>query len=467
MENKKSLFFCAIGGSGMLPLAMIMKARGFEVAGSDRSHDQKRTPERFAFIEKQGIHLFPQNGSGISPHVERMIVSTAVEKTVPDVQAAMEQHIPIVHRAALLAEIANHARTSIGVAGTSGKSTTTGMIGWVLHYAGHKPTIINGAVMKNFVSADIPFASSVVGDPDLVVTEVDESDGSIALFSPTIAVLNNIAIDHKTMDELRTLFATFVGKAQKVVLNLDNEETANLARTLPSDTQITYSLTMTEATLLAQNIVFTQDGVSFDVRHAPNGQTVSLHLHVTGHHNVSNALAALGAALAKGMGLAEAAKALEAFTGIARRLDVLGRACGVTVIDDFAHNPDKIAASLRSLHLHDGRLLILFQPHGYGPMKLMRNELAACFTQGLYNNDVLFMPDPLYLGGTVDREVTSKDLIGDIVAQGRKATYLSKREDCAAALIKMARTGDRIIIMGARDDTLPQLGHEILFHLGS
>ena len=447
----------------MLPLAMIMKARGCEVSGSDRSHDQKRLPERFAFIEKQGIHLFPQNGSGLTQHIDQMIVSTAVEKTVPDYQAALDHKIPVVHRATLLAHIANEAKTSIAVAGTSGKSTTTGMLGWLLFNAKANPTIINGAVMKNFISTDIPFASSVVGDPDLVVTEVDESDGSIAQFSPTIAVLNNIAVDHKSMEELRALFAAFVGKARHIVLNLDNDEAARLA--LP-DRTITYSLVNPSATLVASNLVFAQGEVTFQVTHTPSGETAMVELRVPGHHNISNALAALGGALAYGLSFADAARAIDGFSGIARRMDVIGMTkSGITIIDDFAHNPDKIAASLRTLHQTQGRLLILFQPHGYGPLKLMRTAFATGFAKGLADDDVLYMPDPLYLGGTTDRDVTSADLVKDITDLGAKAVYLSKREDCASAIIREAKAGDRVVIMGARDDTLPALAKEILYHL--
>lgn len=466
MTDKRSLFFCAIGGSGMMPLALMMKARGYDVAGSDRARDQGRTPERFAFLEQQGVHLFPQNGSGISEHTGKMVVSTAVEKTVPDYQAALEKKIPVIHRAALLAEISNSARTSIAIAGTSGKSTTTGMTGWILACAKKNQTIVNGAVMKNFVSPAIPFASSVVGDPDLFVAEVDESDGSIENFSPSIAVLNNIAVDHKTMDELRTLFADFITKAPVCVINLDNDETAKLAAARNTGETVTFSLTKTDATLVASNIKHAPDGTAFDVTYAPDKTTRHLSLRVMGHHNVANALAALGATLSIGVSLDEACAALSSFEGIARRMDVIGTSNGVTVIDDFAHNPDKIAASLRALHEFEGRLLILFQPHGYGPLKLMRDGFIDVFATNLKKDDALFMCDPLYLGGTTSRDVTSADIVAGLTEKQIRACAIAKREDCAAAIIKMAQKGDRIVIMGARDDTLPQLAKEILFHVG-
>jgi UDP-N-acetylmuramate--alanine ligase len=201
----KAYFFCGIGGSGMLPLALILKAKGFEVSGSDRSHDQGRTPEKFAFLRARGIALFPQDGSGIKGPEQTIVTSTAVEPEVPDVKAAFSAGAPLMTRAELLAQLFNAAPLSIGVAGTSGKSTTTGMIGWILSVAGRDPTIMNGAVMRNLVTPELPFASAAVGVGDAFVSEVDESDGSIAHYVPKIAVVNNIAFDHKPLDELRAL----------------------------------------------------------------------------------------------------------------------------------------------------------------------------------------------------------------------------------------------------------------------
>lgn len=447
----------------MLPLALMMRARGFDVTGSDRGHDQGRTPERFAFIRNQGIRLFPQDGSGITPQTGRVVVSTAIEPTVPDYQAAQRLGVPVIHRAALLAELFNGAKTRIGIAGTSGKSTTTGMIAFLLSRAKLDPTVVNGAIMKDFVTPDMPLASAVVGDPDLFVAEVDESDGSIAQFTPTIAVLNNIALDHKSMDELRALFGAFVGKASHAIINLDNAEAAALAHKTQS---LTYSLHDETATLVARDIALAPDHMGFTVRHAPESQEVRVTLNVTGPHNISNALAALGTALACGLPLTQAAQALSGFTGIARRLDILGTAGDITIIDDFAHNPDKIAASLRALHQFDGRLLILFQPHGYGPLRLMKQELIDGFAANLAAKDELFLCDPLYLGGTTNREVGSAEIVQGIVAQGRKASHIPTREAIADRLVAMAHAGDRIVVMGARDDTLPLLGKDILRRLG-
>src|SRR6266567_3256539 len=250
MSQFGDYFFCGIGGSGMTPLALIIQAGGGRVEGSDRALDQGRNSERFEFLRARGVRLHPQDGSGIRRAEQTLVTSTAVEETVPDVQAARRIGARIITRANLLAQLFNRAALSIGVAGTSGKSTTVGMIGWILHRAGRSPTIMNGADMKNFIDAGAPFASARVGDGDIFVSEVDESDGSIVFFEPRVAAVNNISLDHKSLDELRALFRGFVAKAQIVVLNLDNAETAALLVGLKPGQAVTYSLGAAQAHLV-------------------------------------------------------------------------------------------------------------------------------------------------------------------------------------------------------------------------
>ena len=455
MVEDKAYFFCGVGGSGMLPLALIVQARGARVDGSDRALDQGRTPAKFDFLRRQGIGLHPQDGSG--PRAgQTLVVSGAIEETVADVQAARRLGAPIVTRPELLAELFNAASVSVGVAGTSGKSTTTAMISWILHRAGFDPTIVNGAEMKNFATPQTPFASAVVGQGKLFVAEVDESDGSIARYVPRVAVVNNVALDHKSMDELRTLFGDF--------LNLDNAETAALAAGLPAANLVTYSLGGLPADLWAEDIAPAPDGVAFRIR-ARDGASASLKLPAPGRHNVSNALAAVAAAGACGVSLADAAAALGGFAGVRRRLELVGTAGGVTVIDDFAHNPDKIAATLDTLHAFPGRLLVMFQPHGYGPLRLMKDAFVDGFVEKLGEGDVLLMPAPVYYGGTTDRSVGSEAVAEAVRARGRRAEALADRAACGERLIALARPGDRIVVMGARDDTLSQFAAEILARL--
>ncbi len=469
MTRNKHYFLCGIGGSGMMPLALLLRGRGHEVAGSDRSLDQGRTPDKFRFLHRQGIRLFPQDGSGLTDPGQILVASAAVEDGVPDMAAAARIGARRMTRAALLADLFNASPRRVAVGGTSGKSTTAGMIGWSLHRAGQGPTIVNGAVMNNFATAAAPFASAVVGGGDVFVSEVDESDGSIALFAPRVAVLNNIALDHKPLKDLRALFRDFVNKAETAVLNLDDDETARVAAERATGATVTFSLADPSADLFAEDLISKPGGVAFAVTDragpAKARAEARVNLPMPGRHNVSNALAALAAARACGVSLDDAAAALGAFRGIGRRLEPVGAANDVTVIDDFSHNPHKIAAALDTLHDVPGRLLVMFQPHGFGPLALMKDSLVDCFASGLRDEDVLVMTEPVYYGGTVERTVSGADIARAVRARGRQAFSFSDRAACADKLIAAARPGDRIVVMGARDDTLSHFAAELLGRL--
>jgi UDP-N-acetylmuramate--alanine ligase len=328
------------------------------------------------------------------------------------------------------------------------------------------PTVMNGAVMKNFVTSDTPFASALVGSGHVFVSEVDESDGSIALYEPRIAVLNNITLDHKSMDELRALFLSFAGKAETAVLNLDDDETRLLAQQVDPERLVTFSFHDESADFFGSDIVEEPLAISFIATGRSNGETAHVLLQVPGRHNAANALAALAASRAAGLDLQTAAAALAGFKGLRRRFEVVGTANDITVIDDFGHNPDKIGATLDTLHAFPGRVLVMFQPHGYGPLRAMGRELIDCFATKLGEEDILIMPDPVYYGGTVERTIGSGDIVAGVRSVGRNAEHIPDRADCGKRLLALATPGDRIVIMGARDDTLSQFAAELSENLG-
>ena len=457
------VFFSGIGGSGMLPLASIVRAGGAKVSGSDRSLDAGRTPEKFDYLRSLGIQLFPQDGSGLKEGMT-LVTSAAVEETVPDVIRARELGLSHLTRPQFLAQLLNSAQRSVAVGGTSGKSTVTGMIGWILHACHRQPTVMNGAVMKNFVTPSAPFASALVGDPELFVSEVDESDGSIALYKPEVAVLTNISLDHKDMGELRSLFAAFLLRARKAVVNLDDPETRAIADVIPAENRIGYGFDSPGAEFMGKDLKLEPDGISFAIE--ASGERQEVRLSVPGRHNASNALAAIAATSALGVRIEDSANALARFEGLRRRLETVGTANGVTVIDDFAHNPDKIEATLTTLRAQPGRLLIMFQPHGYGPLAKMGQELADSLAAGMAGDDRLYLPDPVYQGGTVERTRGSDWLVEQVKARGRQAEHISQRSRIGDAMVAEARRGDRILIMGARDDTLIDFARELLEKLG-
>lgn len=440
----------------MLPLALILRGKGAQVAGSDRSREAGRTPEKFAWLESLGFTLYPQDGSGITAATQTLVASAAVEDTVPEVVRAKELGCPRMSRAQLLSTLFNAAPARIAVGGTSGKSTVTGMIGWILTQAGRDPTIMNGAVMKNFLTPEAPFASARVGHGGAFVAEVDESDGSIVLYQPSVAVLNNVSLDHKSLEELRQLFGDFLGRAEVGVVNLDDPESAGLAHRAKVLVSFALENPAADLGIVQGSIAESQTGISAMLIDRRNRSTHDLSLQVPGRHNLANALAALAACDACGVPLAQAARALAGFSGLARRFDIVGTTpSGITLIDDFGHNPDKVAATLRTLKAHQGRVLAFFQPHGYGPLRQMGAELAATFARELGKDDRVIFCDPVYFGGTVDRSLGSEQLVAWInAADGPTALHLPRREDCGDWLAEQARPADRIAIMGARDDSL-------------
>ena len=458
----RPFFFVGIGGSGMLPLAQILLGRGARVAGSDRSCDQGRTPEKFAALERQGVTIHPQDGSGIVAKDQIVVASAAVEASVPDIARAEDLDCLRLTRAELNSILFNTSGAGLAVAGTSGKSTVTGMLGWILHHAGREPTIMNGAVMTNFASAERPFASAVAGGQTLYVSEVDESDGSIALYRPAVGVLLNVSLDHKSMEELRQLFGEYLSRSRIAVVNADDPEALAL---LPhADEAITFGVDQTKAQIgivpgsVAEGPM-RQAALVID-RH--DASEHALRLNLPGRHNLSNALAAIAAAAAAGIPVATAVEALAGFDGLSRRFELIGvSASGITVIDDFGHNPEKCAATLRTLRAHEGRILAFFQPHGYGPLRQMGAELAQVFADELADGDRVILCDPVYFGGTTDRSEGSERIVRLIEEAGGHAEYIPNRKAVGDRLTSVARPGDRIVIMGARDDTLSQFARDL------
>lgn len=444
----------------MFPLAMILAARGAQVAGSDRGNDQGRSADKFRWMQDRGIALYPQDGSGVQ-RGQTLVASAAIEDSVPDIAAAKRLGLPRMTRAELNAALFNAAQHKVGIGGTSGKSTVTGMIGWILESQGRRPTVMNGAVMRNFSGPANPFASALAGDSATYVSEVDESDGSISLYQPSIALITNISLDHKSLEELHALFGDFASKAGTAIINADDAESAPL---LLGNNVVSFGFA-DSAMMRGSDFTPLAGGSAFSASY--QDQSTKVRLAMPGRHNAANALAAMAAVAALGVNLNDAAAALADFKGLARRYEVLGEAGGVTVIDDFGHNPDKVAATLSAAKDVAGRLLLFFQPHGYGPLRQMGQELAASFAHSMGADDRLYICDPVYFGGTVDRSIGSDTLASGINALGGHAEHIAARDQCGDAMLRAAKAGDRIIILGARDDSLTEFAAILLEKLAA
>ena len=248
------------------------------------------------------------------------------------------------------------------------------------------------------------------------------------------------------------------------VLNLDDPETRALADAAGDSKLVGYGFDSPGAAFMGKDLQLLPGGVSFAV-HAEGAQN-EVRLAVPGRHNASNALAAIAAASLLGVRVEDAANALGRFEGLKRRLETVGEAEGVTVIDDFAHNPDKIDATLATLRAQPGRLLIMFQPHGFGPLSKMGEQLADSFAKGVDADDRLYLPDPVYQGGTTERTRGSDWLAAAVTERGKRADHIAERAAIGDALMAEAKPGDRILIMGARDDTLIDFAQGLVERLG-
>ncbi len=451
-----TFFFCGIGGIGMSSIALYLQKNGHHVIGSDRSFDNHHHNAVKENLLDNHITLVPQDGSSVTDAIDTFVVSSAVEETIPDVKRAKELSLSIKKRAALLADIL-HQHQGIAVAGTSGKTTVTAMIGHILATIGHRPTMINGGISINCYN-DEPASNMIYGTGGTCVIEADESDGSIALYTPYVGIVTNVSLDHKPIDEILPLFSDFLNRAQKgVVVNADCPYTVHL--NLMHQNIISFSVQGKAATLSATHITHEACGISFEI----NGH--AYRLPFIGQHNLANALAAVGACLHLGIAIDDSINALQIFLGTKRRLQTLGTVKGVTVIDDYGHNPEKIKASLNALQLHQGRLFIVYQPHGFGPLRLMKSDLINMLITHLDARTTWIMNDVFYAGGTVTRDISSQDIVDAVAAVGKSAVYVPTRAETMDYLLSRVQPDDRIIVMGARDDTLTDFAYQILARL--
>lgn len=449
----KKYFFCGVGGSGMSALALALKNKGYDISGSDRAYDADVNTPKFDVLKNQGVRLFAQDGSGVDEHTDVLVVSSAVEETIPDVVKARRLNVPVMKRAEVLADFL-HEHNGIAVGGTSGKTTTTAMIGHILREAGLDPSVINGGVMLNYADS-LGMGNVLAGKGSFCVIEADESDGSIELYKPAVSVLTTISLDHKPLEELRVLFGDFVERATVgAVLNADNADVLALKDKNPN--VLTFSALGNDADLKAENVTPAENGVRFVL----DGEEVFL--PVIGRHNVANALAAVGAAMQIGIPASQALKALSTFKGVHRRLETVGvTKKNIAVIDDFAHNPEKVAASLSALKDYDGRLIVIYQPHGFKPTKIMRKGLVDAFDKGLGLDDTLIMQEIYYAGGTAQKDISSADLVRDLERTGKRVHFIPDRKAIVSLVKGLAAKGDRIVVMGARDDTLSDFARNI------
>jgi UDP-N-acetylmuramate--alanine ligase len=435
----------------MSALAQFQAMLGGRVSGSDRGFDRGERPEARAQLERLGITIVPQDGSGTAGDCAALVVSTAVEDAVPDVAEAKRRELPIVHRSEMLARWVSGMR-SIAVAGTSGKSTVVAMTFEILRAAGRDPSVITGGELARLQQQGL-WGNAWAGASDLLVIEADESDGSLVRYRPAIGVALNLTRDHKPESEVAAMFATLRERTREAfVCGQDPALAALHGGALVFGLGEGAGVRGRDLELRADASSFTVDGVRFE-------------LPVPGAHNVENALAAIAACRAAGVELAAMPAPLAAFAGVARRFQSLGVARGVEVVDDFAHNPAKIRAALETAQRRAARVLAVYQPHGYGPTRFLREDLVETFAGVLRPGDRAFWLEVFYAGGTAVRDFSSADITAQIVSRGRQAEFAASRERLVDRLGAVARPGDLVLVMGARDPSLTALAKQVLDRL--
>ncbi len=451
VDQFTNVFFIGIAGTGMSAIAQYLAGTGKNVSGSDRYFVPGELNDTRNKLEAEGIICFLQNGDGVNDTIDLVVVSTAVEDTVPEVQKAKGLNIPIIKRSELLAIIAKSKKT-IAVGGTSGKSTTSAMLFQIMEFADKQPSIISGAGLVSIIKEG-KIGNAKVGAGEWLIIEADESDGSIVQYEPEVGLLLNVDKDHQEIEELMQIFGVFKKNTQQLfVVNQSNGLAKQLSENLLQDFSVDEN---SGAGYIASD--FKQDGLQ--IQFTINQQLFLL--YTVGKHNMENALAAVTVAHQLGIGYQTCADALKEYEGIYRRHQLLGIKKGVYVIDDYAHNPAKCAASIAACQPIANKVIAWFQPHGYGPTRFLRHDFVKEIATALRPQDEIWMSEIFYAGGTAVKDISANDLINDIKALGKNAFFVEDRKHLLEKIRPHITDDCVLLLMGARDPGLEHFAKEV------
>ena len=452
MRSGTRYHFSGVAGAGMSPLAQLMRARGHAVQGSDRALDQGKSADVAARLRDLGVELVRQDGQAITGGIDRFVYSSAVEPDTPEMRAARALGIECVPRPALLAEVVNAGEPGVAVAGTSGKSTIVGMVAWLLRESGVPATVLGGAALAE-TGAGGCFAAGPADGP--VVVEACESDGTLVGYRSTIGLVHNISRDHAELESLRAQFASFAGNCRRLLTNARCAEAAALGRRVKA---FSYGVAAdADAPLAVQSVGPARaSGIL-----TWNGEALTLDVPQPGLHNLENAAAAAVIALELGLEPPVIAAGLARFPGVARRFEVIGTtAAGIRVVDDYAHNGEKLRAAIATAQAGAPRVVAVFQPHGFGPARFLRPELRELLPALLRPADRFCYAEVFYAGGTVAKDVSSRMLADDLPAS-LACGYAADHDAARRWVLAETRPGDTVLVMGARDPDLPRLARAI------
>jgi UDP-N-acetylmuramate--alanine ligase len=444
-----TIHFVGIGGIGMSGIAEVMKNLGYDVQGSD-------VAEGYVIegLRKRGIRVSIGHDAANLGDAAVVVISTAIKRGNPEVDAAYERRIPVVRRAEMLAELMR-LKSTVAVAGTHGKTTTTSMIAALLDAGGVDPTVINGGIINSYGS------NARLGASDWMVVEADESDGSFLRLDGTIAVVTNIDPEHLdhygSFEKVKDCFVEFVENVPfygAALLCLDHPEVQAIIPRVRDRRIVTYGFAAS-ADVRGANVTPYPGGNRFDVIvRARDGATRTIEgvdLPMPGRHNVQNALAAVGVALEMGIPDATIQQGFGKFGGVKRRFTKVGETDGVSIIDDYGHHPVEIRAVLSAARESaQSRVIAVMQPHRYSRLGNLMEDFAQAFNDA----DMVFVT-PVYAAGEAPLEgVSAEDLVEGIKRRGhRSAAAVADADALAAVLADVAQPGDMVVCLGAGDIT--------------
>jgi UDP-N-acetylmuramate--alanine ligase len=457
LNRPRRLHFIGIGGAGMSGIAELCLRLGFAVSGCDLKDSAPTSRLKSLGAEIDTGH----HATHIQPALDAVVISSAVKFSNPEVSRAREMKIPVIPRAEMLGELIRMARVGIAVAGTHGKTTTTGLLGLILEEAGLDPTVAIGGNLRSRGT------NVRLGGGEVMVAEADESDASFLLLVPTIAIVTNIDAEHLdhygNIDQVREAFLNFINHVPfygAAVLGIDS---VNVRGLLPSIRKpvITYGVAA-DADLRAEKIVI--DGLSTRFEVVRKGETLgAVTIPTPGIHVAMNSLAAIAVALELGIAFEVAANALGGFSGISRRFEIKGEAAGRIVIDDYAHHPEEVKATLAAARAaFKSRIVAVFQPHRYTRMR----DLFDGFLSAFDDADALYLMDIYSAGEDAIEGVSSHRLYEAILKRGHlNVRYLGGLADAARKLAELTMAGDVVLTLGAGD--VYQIGDQLLAELGA
>lgn len=441
-DKIRKVHFIGIGGISMSGLAEILLSKGYIISGSDTTRSELTKK-----LEAAGAKIaYVQEAANITDDIDLTIYTAAISEDDSELLASRAKNIPTIPRAELLGLIMKQYRHAIGVSGTHGKTSTTSMISQILLEAEVDPTILVGGIM-NSINGNLR-----IGNSDTMITEACEYTNSFLSFFPTIAVILNVSEDHmdffKDIDDIRHSFKSFaelVPGHGTVVLNKDIENPGYFTDALACRV-VTFSATDNSADISATNITYNNMACgSFDLVNNGNVMT-HIDLKVIGLHNISNALAAAATALSMGISAEIIKKGLEAFTGTARRFEYKGELNGITVVDDYAHHPDEITATLSTAaNYPHNKLWCVFQPHTYTRTKAFFDGFveSLCLADAVVLADIYAAREQNTVG------ISSEDLYNAIRKTGKEVYYFPSFDLIEKFLLKNCKKGDLLITMGA------------------